>query len=85
MNLEIFWGIGGAYIVRELVAMTKTIWEEKSYSGLLNILSSVVYGVALSLSLAGVLGKGLDEGLFYGVVVGILAPVWNTVINVSKS
>lgn len=85
MNLEVFWGIGGAYVVRELVEMVKPIWDEKKYGGLLNIVASIVIGVVLSVALAGVLGKEIEEGVFYGVVVGVLAPVWNSVVQLSKS
>lgn len=84
MNLEVFWGLGGAMVIREIIDVIKPSYEGSKLAGLYNVAGSILIGVLLSVSLSFVLGKTIEEGLFYGVLSGLLAPVWHQFVQISK-
>lgn len=79
--MEQYAGLGGAVLVREMVKLTKTMWEGKSYSGFLTILCSLIYGIVLNIAIAIYLSSNITVSVGVGIVTGALSSVWNQVIE----
>jgi hypothetical protein len=72
-------GLGGAFVIREVVKTIKPCYAESKFSGLYSALISQAMAIILNIGIALSFGNDIVKAVGIGIATGIIASVWDEV------
>jgi len=77
-------GLGGAFVVREVVKSIKPCYEDSKFSGLFSALISQATAILLNIGIALSFGNDIVKAIGIGIATGVIASVWDEVKSLDK-